>query len=112
MSQGRCSGCGETGPEVAIVIHTVSCPDFAALYREHPDRALLPAREYQRWREQDKAGETAVRVAAKISDTDARRAAMADRFRTRDILEDDLYESQDAPAEQELVFLSGTEEDE
>lgn len=87
--QGRCSGCGETGPDKAIATHTVSCEVFAALYRLSPEQALSPEAEYMRWREQDKAAEQTARVAAKVSDTDARRAAMADRFRTRDILEDD-----------------------
>jgi hypothetical protein len=59
------------------------------LYRKSPEQALPPAAEYRRWREQDKAGEQSARVAAKVTSTDARRAVMADRFRTRDILGDE-----------------------
>lgn len=89
MSRGRCSGCGESGSSQAVAAHTAACPGFAVLYREHPERALAPEAEYLRWRQQDRAGEQAARVAGKVSSTDTRRAVMAERFRTRDILEED-----------------------
>jgi hypothetical protein len=88
MGQGRCAGCGETGPETEVTVHTVSCPDYARLYRDHPERALLPAAEQARWLEQDKTAETASRVAAKTAAGNDQRSAMADRFRTRDLLEE------------------------
>lgn len=89
--QGRCPGCGTTGPEAKITSHTAGCAKFARLYREDPDRAALsPADEYKRWREQDKDSETSARIAGKVAATDAARAVTADRFRTpRDILEDE-----------------------
>lgn len=88
--QGRCAGCGETGPERQVTAHLASCARFAQLYREHPERALPPAREYRRWREQEKAAEQEERIAARITATGIERSVMADRFRTPpDILEDE-----------------------
>lgn len=89
MSQGRCPGCGEMNQVNVIYGHLVSCPEYARLYREYPERALSPVAEYQRWLGEEKSAEQATRVAAKVADTDGRRAAMADRFRTRDPLEDE-----------------------
>jgi hypothetical protein len=87
--QGRCAGCGEVGPEAAIVSHTAGCRAFARLYRENPERASLSAAaEYRRWKDEDKDSETRDRIAVKVAATDAQRAVMADRFRTPDILED------------------------
>ena len=87
--RGRCAGCGTEGEVLEVVDHTISCRKFAVLYREHPERALYPGREYQRWRAEDKAGEQTARVEAKVAATDDARARMAGRFRTRDILEDE-----------------------
>lgn len=89
MSQGRCPGCGETGPAAEVLVHTYGCSKFAKLYREHREQALSPVAEYRRWREQEKDAEQQARVAAKVESGAAGRAVMADRFRTpKDILED------------------------
>ena len=88
MSRGRCAGCGDIGPEAEVREHVMCCPDFAAFVRENPGSVLTPALEYQRWKAADKAAEQTARIETKRADTDTRRAVMADRFRTRDILED------------------------
>jgi hypothetical protein len=89
MCQGRCAGCGLTGPYRDIRSHTISCPEFAALVRFDPGAALEPAQEYARYVASGAQAEAkAESRAAQVADTDARRAAMAERFRTRDPLED------------------------
>jgi hypothetical protein len=86
---GRCAGCGETGPERAVAGHAVRCPEFAALHRLDPARALPPAAEHQRWLAEERPGQKAAQHDAKVADTESRRAQMAERFRTRDFLEDE-----------------------
>lgn len=93
-STGRCSGCGLTGPYRAIVAHTIKCPEFAALIRWDSGAALEPAQEHARYVESGgTASDKAAARKAQVADTDARRAAMAERFRTRDPLEDDDREN-------------------
>lgn len=87
MATGRCVGCGETGPERQVRQHCLKCPDWARVYWDNPSLALDPVSEYLRWAAEDKPGERAAELEAKVADTDARRAALADRYRTRDILE-------------------------
>jgi hypothetical protein len=67
----------------------VSCPDWAELYRKDSGAALLPKPEYDRWRVQERDGERDRRYAGLLSDTRARRAVTADRFRSVDPLGDD-----------------------
>lgn len=51
MSRGRCSGCGaEDASCKKIRAHTMSCSEFIALYKEHPDRALDPEAEFRRYK--------------------------------------------------------------
>lgn len=87
--RGRCPGCGEMGSGGAVAVHMVTCRKFAQLYREHPERCMPPEQEYQRWLAEDKAGETEERIAAKVAAGAEQRSAMADRFRTPNILEDE-----------------------
>jgi hypothetical protein len=65
------------------------CPEYVALFLSDPAKALDPEAEYVRWQNDDKAAERAVARQEQIDDTDARRAAMAGRFATRDPLEDE-----------------------
>jgi len=89
IRQGRCAGlgCGESGALKDIEWHVLSCLAWAALYQAGKD-PLDPAAEYDRWREEDLDRERAVASAARVADTQARRARGLDRFRRRDILED------------------------
>lgn len=89
MSAGRCAGCQETGEVKAVRWHVISCLDWAALYQHDPLAALSPEEEQARWLREDKDGEKLAHREATVADTDARRAAMASRFRTRDPLEDE-----------------------
>ena len=86
--KGRCV-CGVTGPLKAVTDHVLQCRDWAKAYREDPSSALPPGEEYERWLRQDKAGERAAALREKVAETDAQRAAMAARFASRDILEDE-----------------------
>lgn len=87
--KGRCAGCGKTGPKKAVSAHILRCPDWARKYREDPPSALLPEEEYERWLQQDRPGERAAALRERVAETDAHRAAMAARFASRDILEDE-----------------------
>jgi hypothetical protein len=86
--QGRCAGCQETGPLKKIIAHVMLCPRWAALYREDPAAALMPAQEHARWASADRAAENRAGLESRISDTQARRAASVARFKTVDPLED------------------------
>lgn len=86
MGTGRCL-CGYTAPVKQVEAHQVGCGQFATAYRANPDMVLSPAREYERWQAKGRREERAAAHAEAVADTDARRAAMADRFATRDILE-------------------------
>lgn len=46
MLRGRCSGCGKEDTTRKVQIHITQCPEYLALFRSHPDRALDPAAEY------------------------------------------------------------------
>lgn len=87
MCTGRCP-CGYTAHTADVQAHQVGCPVFAAAYRADPDGVLGANEEYDRWLEHGRPEERAAAHAASVADTDARRAAMASRFATRDILED------------------------
>jgi len=86
MCQGRCAGCGQTGPDKVIAAHTVRCPQFAAKFKT--GGALDPKAEYIRWKAEDADAEKAAARQAQVGRTDDARAAMAERFRTKDPLED------------------------
>lgn len=89
MCQGRCAGCGKRGPHRVIAAHTIGCPEFAALYRRSPVDALDPQTEWARWQASGEAdAEKAAARQAQVGRTDDARGAMAERFRTRDPLED------------------------
>lgn len=87
MCTGRCP-CGYTAHTADVEAHQVGCPHFARLYRADPDGVLPPGDEYASWLEHGRPEEKAAAHAASVADTDARRAAMASRFATRDVLED------------------------
>ena len=88
MAAGRCAGCGDTGPERSVIVHTQTCAKFAELVRTEPSRALDPVAEHERWQVEDKPAERERRLRDKVADTDARRAVQAGRFATRNLLED------------------------
>ena len=50
MAKGRCAGvgCGFEGSLKAAESHIMRCPAWVELYRLDPDRALVPAEEFQR----------------------------------------------------------------
>jgi hypothetical protein len=87
VNQGRCAGCQETGELKAVEWHVLSCPDWARLYRDDPLSALPPGAEFERWRRDERDGERAEDLSARVADTVARRQVMADRFTRRDFLE-------------------------
>lgn len=87
MCQGRCAGCGQTGPAKVIRAHAVRCKKFASLFRADPARALEPEPEYERWRAEDAGAEKDAARQSQVGRTDDARAAMAERFRTKDPLE-------------------------
>lgn len=88
MCQGRCAGCGETGSHHRVQSHQLQCARFAELYRRDPDAIGTVQEEYDRWVAEGKPAAKAAAHAAVVVDTDTRRAAMAARFATTDILED------------------------
>lgn len=88
MCTGRCPGCGETGPHKAILTHTATCEKYAALFREHPERALDPQAEHKRYLAEDRGAEKETALADRVARTQSARSAMAERFRTRDLLEE------------------------
>ena len=88
-AKGRCAGCLEISELREANLHVVVCPDWAELYRTNRPAALLPKAEYDRWRAEERDGERDARYAGLLSDTSARRAVTADRFRSVDPLGDD-----------------------
>lgn len=89
MSTGRCAGCGFTGQPGKVRDHIVECPDFAAAYRRDFRSIGTVEQEYENWVTAGRPAARAAAHAAVVADTDARRAAMASRFATRDILDDE-----------------------
>lgn len=71
MAQGRCAGCGKTdGSAKALNKHILQCPDYIALYKVDPARALTPEAEWERWQ-------------AEENNPEAREAAREERIATR-----------------------------
>jgi hypothetical protein len=88
MCQGRCAGCGYVGSDARVVVHQASCEGFAEAYRKDPSAILSVQEEYKKWRAEGRRQERAQAHADSVAATDGRRAAMADRFTTRDLLDD------------------------
>lgn len=88
MCQGRCAGCGYVDSDARVDAHQADCEGFALAYRKDPGSILPSKDEYKRWLAAGKPQERAEAHVASVADTDARRAAMADRFQTRDVLDD------------------------
>jgi hypothetical protein len=95
VSAGRCAGCGGTDSSCQrIKKHVQKCPDFLALYRTDPARALDPEAEYRRWVAEDRRDEAAQRRRAVIEEAESSRAQRASRFATPpDVLEEDEGDS-------------------
>lgn len=90
MCQGRCAGCGYVGPDGKVRDHQMGCPDFAELYRKDPAAIGTVQQEYAKWVAEGRPAAKAAAHAQSVAETDARRAAMSERFKTRDVLDDDL----------------------
>ena len=88
MCQGRCAGCGYVGPDVKVRNHQMNCPSFAELYQRDPASIGTVEDEYEKWVVAGRPAAKAAAHAASVAETDGRRADMAVRFATRDILED------------------------
>lgn len=93
MARGRCSGCGhEDQSAKKVERHTASCPEYIRLWREHPERALSPEAEAERWAAHTSTEEyTEQREAAKDekyagyrADNERRVEAQASRWKSRE----------------------------
>jgi hypothetical protein len=87
---GRCSGCGLSHKDSALVReHTRYCRKYAALYARDPGLVLEPEAEFIRWRDDDRGKEREEHRGEVIAEADRRRAVQADRWATPpDILEE------------------------
>jgi len=88
MSRGKCAGCDYVGPDGKARDHIMSCPGFAEAYRERGQSIGTVEQVYEEWVREGRPRARAEAHARSVAVTDARRSAMADRFRTKDILED------------------------
>jgi hypothetical protein len=89
MAKGRCAGCGEMGTVKAVTEHILApCPKWLELFNTNHYRALDPGAEYRRWFKEERVVEKEQAREDKVTATNAAREAMADRFATRNILED------------------------
>lgn len=86
--QGRCAGCGETGPLKPVDRHTGQCDAWAAAWRADPGGTLDAGPEYARWAAGEKGSERAADLTRRVDDTVRRRTESEDRFRRDDILGD------------------------
>lgn len=89
MAAGRCAGCGKTGSACKVNGHILTCEKWLALYQSDPSKALDAAAEHIRWKAEDQANERTERREAIAVTGEAARAASLDRFKFRDILEDE-----------------------
>lgn len=92
MAAGRCSGCGRTDSVRKINLHIIECEDYVDLYLHDPARALTPAAEFERHRNEDTPEARAVargaRLQARFAEINKQQAASATRWaRPPDILE-------------------------
>lgn len=91
---GRCAGCGLTGSSKKVSAHVLTCPDFLALYRSEPGRALDPEAEHQRHRLENDTSEARaqrrdLKLRARFAEMERRQALSTDRWRQpKDLLED------------------------
>lgn len=75
MPLGRCAGCGKTSASCKqINAHVLECPEYKALYKSDPDRALSPREEHKRWlREDGKLQDKVAKVEARSARAEAHR---------------------------------------
>jgi hypothetical protein len=88
MCQGRCAGCGYVATDVRVRAHQIDCPDFAEVFRASRGTIGTPEQEYENWVVAGRPAAKAAAHAKSVAETDDRRAAMSERFKTRDILDD------------------------
>lgn len=84
--RGRCV-CGFTGSACTVRRHQLDCPEFAAAYQAGQE-GTEPVQAYEQWAQGGRKESRDAAHAVTVADTDRRREAMAERFATRDILED------------------------
>lgn len=95
MAAGRCAGCGYTSSTRKTELHVLSCPDYLALYREHPDKALDPAAELVRHQTEEDTREVRAerrgrRLTKRYAELERAYAQQTARFASPpDILDDD-----------------------
>jgi hypothetical protein len=65
----------------------MDCPDFAELFRTNPGIST-PEQEYEDWVVAGRPAAKAAAHARSVAETDVRRAAMSERFKTRNPLDD------------------------
>jgi hypothetical protein len=86
--QGRCAGCGKTGPLKPMDAHIARCDDWAAAYRSDPPGTPDAGPEYAQWSAGGRDDERAADLRRRVDDTVRRREESEDRFRRDDILGD------------------------
>jgi hypothetical protein len=86
MCQGRCV-CGYSGSHARVQAHQLQCAAFAAAYRADPAAVGTVQEEHERYQREGRRAERADAHEKSVAETDARRAAMARRFATVDLLE-------------------------
>lgn len=87
MCQGRCL-CGLTGSHAVVQRHQLDCQVFAAAYQADPSSVSTVQEEHERWAREGRPAERAAAHEESVAHTDRRRAVMAERFKTVDLLED------------------------
>ncbi len=86
MPLGRCSGCGETDSPRKISLHVLSCDRYLDVYASHPDCALDPVAEFERFRSEDDSPEARARrrgerLQARFAEINHWQAASTSRWR-------------------------------
>lgn len=86
MPAGRCAGCGRTESMRKISLHIVECGRYIDLYARHPERALAPVAEYDRYRRENtpeaRAEQRGQRLHARFAEINRQQAASVTRWTT------------------------------
>lgn len=95
MAQGRCAGCGKTSTSCKQMDqHIISCPEYTALFKEDPSRALNPREEYDRWQIEENNPEARAeakdkRLSVRFAKVEKQRATQDVRWATKPSILDD-----------------------
>jgi hypothetical protein len=74
--------------------HVVTCPDFIALYKSDPSKAINPRQEYDRWSREENSAEARAeakdaRLSTRFAELDRRRMEQSERWqKPKDPLDD------------------------